>query len=129
MTLVGPVPITPAQVAAVQAMPLVPLPAPVGPTPTGSIPLPSVAMPLAPSGLPALVVNDDISQAGAKPLVTDPKLGWNTSVRLTAPNDGSHTRLASDANEFRIRSNAKWVVLAIVLALVVVALVALIIGT
>jgi hypothetical protein len=83
---------------------------------------------LAPSGLPTLVA-DEPSQAGARPLVTDPKLGWNTSIKLSAANDGSSTRLASDVINYKIHSNTRWVVLAIVLVMVVIALVILIIET
>jgi serine/threonine protein kinase len=83
---------------------------------------------LAPSGLPALV-SDELSQVGARPLVTDPKLGWSTSVKLTAPNDGSHTRLQSDQVNVRLQPNTRWVVLSFVLVLVVAALVILILET
>lgn len=76
------------------------------------------------SGLPRLVPNEDISiisEVGAQPLVNDPKLGWDTAVRLIAPNDGGHTRLPSDPGDYRIRSNTKWVVLLILLVLGVAA--------
>ena len=141
-TLVGPVPLTAAQISVVQAMPAPPSsPAPGSPQPVTQAPIspatrapvthapvpqgPAVSGPLkpvqmAPSGLPPLVANDEISQIGARPLVTDPKLGWNTSVKLAAPHDGSHTRLASDPNNFRLQSNTTWIVLAIVFALFVV---------
>lgn len=68
--------------------------------------------------LPRLVPNEDISEVGAQPLVNDPKLGWNTSVRLHAPNGGSHTRLSNDSASYRIRSNTKWAFLAIVVVIV-----------
>jgi hypothetical protein len=83
---------------------------------------------LAPSGLPALV-SDELSHAGARPLVTDPKLGWSTSVKLSPPNDGSHTRLKSDQVPVRLQSNTRWVVLSFVLVLVVAVLVVLILET
>ena len=83
---------------------------------------------LAPSGLPALVA-DEISQVGARPLVTDPKLGWSTSVKLTPANDGSHTRVQSDQVNIRLQSNTRWVILAIALVLVVAAMVVLIVET
>jgi len=73
------------------------------------------------SGLPALVQNEDMSELGAQPLVTDSRLGWNTSVQLFAPNDGGHTRLPSEGHDFRIRSNTKWILLAIVVVLGVAA--------
>jgi serine/threonine protein kinase len=92
-------------------------------------PAPPVALPRAnsPSGLPQLVVNDEVSQVGStpvsqvgsKPLVNDPKLGWETAVKLVAP-DGGHTRLASEPTDYRLRSNAVWIVLAVMLALAVV---------
>jgi hypothetical protein len=83
---------------------------------------------LAPSGLPALVT-DEPSHIGSRPLVTDPKLGWSTSVKLTAANDGSHTRLQSDQVNVRLQSNTRWVVLSFTLVLVVAALVILILET
>src|SRR5512140_3065851 len=73
------------------------------------------------SGLPALVPNEDMSELGAQPLVTDSRLGWNTSVQLFAPNDGGHTRLPSEGHDFRIRSNTKWILVAIVVVLGVAA--------
>jgi hypothetical protein len=100
------------------------MPAPPG---LAAPPVPPVVV-LAPSGLPALVA-DDISQVGARPLVTDPKLGWNTSIQLMAPTDGSSTRLMSDQVDYRIRSNTRWVILAVVLALVVIAMVIAIVET
>jgi hypothetical protein len=84
------------------------------------------------SGLPPLVPNDDISEAGSRPLVTDPKLGWETHVQLIAPSDGSHTRLArdiTDATDYRIRSNVLWVVVSVIVALVVAAMIILIVET
>ena len=74
-------------------------------------------LPATPTSLPRLVASEEISDVGAQPLVSDPKLGWQTSVRLIAPNDGGHTRLPSDPEEFRIRSNTKWVVLSILIVL------------
>jgi hypothetical protein len=47
------------------------------------------------------------------PPTADPGLG----ARLIAPDRGGHTRLPSDPDEFRIQSNATWVVLSIVLVL------------
>jgi hypothetical protein len=93
--------------------------------------MPSAGMPnrsLAPSGLPALVT-DEVSHIGSRPLVTDPKLGWSTSVKLTAANDGSHTRLQSGQVNVRLQSNTRWVVLSFTLVLVVAALVVLILET
>jgi hypothetical protein len=116
------------------SMPPMPMPSPptlVPPGHTPPVPMSNGQGPgraLAPSGLPTLVV-DEPSQAGARPLVTDPKLGWNTSIKLSAANDGSSTRLASDVINYKIHSNTRWVVLAIALVMVVIALVILIIET
>jgi hypothetical protein len=122
-------------------MPPTPMPMPGGsgastPVPFALAPTLQVApssapnIPVAPSGLPALV-SDDISYVGAKPLVTDPKLGWSTSVNLPSAIDGTSTRLASGQVEidYRIQSNTRWVVLAILLLLVVIAMIVLIIST
>jgi hypothetical protein len=85
---------------------------------------------LAPSGLPALVPDDvGLTGTGSRSLVTDPKLGWSTSVKLTAPNDGSHTRLQSGQVNVRLQSNTRWVVLSVVLVVIVVALIVLILET
>ena len=95
------------------------------------LPMPSASMSnrsMAPSGLPSLVT-DELSHTGSRSLVTDPKLGWSTSVKLTAANDGSHTRLQSDQVNVRLQSNTRWVVLSFVLVLVVAALVVLILET
>jgi hypothetical protein len=102
MTLIGPVPRT-SQLVAAQA-----------PMPTGS-------------GLPALVAHDDISQIGARPRVTDPKLGWETSLHHAAANDGSHTRMASDVVDYRIRSNARWWAVSVLLMLFVIVMIVLIV--
>ena len=85
----------------------------------------AAAPPSPAAGLPALVANDDISQIGARPLVTDPKLGWDTAMHQQAANDGSHTRMASEAVDYQIRSNSWWwwVASVILLAFVIVMLV------
>jgi serine/threonine-protein kinase len=63
---------------------------------------------------PWLVGNEDPGEIGAQPLVGDPELGWETSGRPVA-------RVApSEPDDYRIRSNKKWVVLSIVLVLVLV---------
>jgi eukaryotic-like serine/threonine-protein kinase len=98
----------------------------------GPVPVVSSHPPLTNSGLPPLVASDEISQIGAKPLVTDPKLGWETSVRLTAPNDGGHTRLARDpidVTDYRIRSNAFWVAIGALLVIVVAVLIVIAVVT
>jgi eukaryotic-like serine/threonine-protein kinase len=91
----------------------------------GSPPItPSAPTPVHKSGaLPQLVPPDEISEIGSVPLVNDPKLGWETAVKLTAPNDGSHTRLESEPVEIRIRSNAVWFVVAIMIALAILAVI------
>jgi len=80
-------------------------------------PVAPALLPATPTSLPRLVASDEISDVGAQPLVSDPKLGWQTSVRLIAANDGGHTRLPSEPEDFRIRSNTKWVVLSILIVL------------
>ena len=105
MTLIGPVPVT-SQLAAVAA------------------PAQSTG-----SGLPALVAHDDISQIGARPLVTDPKLGWETTLHQQAANDGSHTRMASEVVDHRIRSNARWWALSVFLVVFVVVMIAVLVQT
>jgi serine/threonine-protein kinase len=140
-TLVGSVPVTPEAAPPIPPMAIPPVMAPPMPMPPVTMPPatippmampmpagPSAPVPLAPSGLPTLGT-DDISQVGAQPLVSDPRLGWNTSVQLSAPTDGSATRLASEQVDVRIQSNTRWVILAILLGLVVVAMLILIIET
>jgi hypothetical protein len=95
--------------------------------------------------LPAM---DDVSEPGARPLIDDPKLGWETSplnqlqeLQETSPQHeppelhGLHqdpqghpigAQLASDGSEHVITSNAWWVALAIVVVLGVAAAVVLI---
>ncbi|HEU4734524.1 MAG TPA: protein kinase [Kofleriaceae bacterium] len=100
----------------------------IGPAPVVLPPPPAVTG----SGLPALVANEDLSDAGARPLVTDPKLGWDTHVQLATPSNGGHTRLAHDPSEmtdYRIRSNALWVVISVLLALVIATMIILVIET
>jgi serine/threonine-protein kinase len=142
-SMMAPAPPMPAPPVAMPpaTMPPTPMPMPGGsgastPVPFALAPTLQVApssaqnIPVAPSGLPALV-SDDISYVGAKPLVTDPKLGWSTSVNLPSAIDGTSTRLASGQVEidYRIQSNTRWVVLAILLLLVVIAMIVLIIST
>jgi hypothetical protein len=79
--------------------------------------VPAVTAPPPGAGLPRLVANEDLSEVGAAPLVDDPKLGWDTFVAPIAPSDGGHTRLPSEPNDYRIRSNTKWIMLVIVLVL------------
>jgi eukaryotic-like serine/threonine-protein kinase len=100
MTLIGPGPMT-SQLAA-------------APAPTSS-------------GLPALVAHDDISQIGARSLVTDPKLGWETTLHQAAATDGSHTRVESEVVDYRIPSNARWWALSVILLVFVVVMIVMIV--
>jgi serine/threonine protein kinase len=90
----------------------------------GSTPIAPIApTPAHNSGLPQLVQSEDISEVGSVPLVNDPKLGWETAVKLVAANDGSHTRIESEPVDYRIRSNAMWFVVAIMIALAILAVI------
>ena len=66
------------------------------------------------------VPGDEISDVGAKPLI-DEKLGWDTSPanrQINASSTGGATRLSTAAaGEYKIKSNTKWLVLAILLVL------------
>ena len=92
-------------------------PAPLRPTPPVTFPAPQT-----------FLAQDDISEAGAKPLIEDAKLGWETSPanrKIDPTNPGGHTRLSTQAAENdKIRSNGKWLVLAILLVLMTGAAVA-----
>jgi eukaryotic-like serine/threonine-protein kinase len=102
-------------------VPLVPAPPVFRPAPmpsSGSIPLPSL---------------DDMSELGAKPLLDDPKLGWETSPgsRMLPQQPSQHdqpigTRLASEGSDYKIKSNVWWLVLALVIVLGVTAAVVVI---
>ncbi len=93
-------------------------------------PLPSSAPPrMSPSGLdgspmqpwtPLPLPSDELSDHGASPLVTDPVLGWTTSVtnRAMGSESGGFTRLQSDGIDYRIRSRSGVVILVVVLVLV-----------
>jgi serine/threonine protein kinase len=69
---------------------------------------------------PPIVPNQEISDVGAHPLVDDPRLGWSTNVanKLHNPTGGS-TRLSSDVSQdnYRIKSNTGWILLAVFLLL------------
>jgi serine/threonine-protein kinase len=69
---------------------------------------------------PWLVGNEDPGEIGAQPLVGDPELGPETSGRPVA------SVARSEPDDYRIRSNTKWVVLSIVLVLGVAAGVAVV---
>ena len=67
-------------------------------------------------------IGDEISEVGARPLVDDMKLGWDTSVSNKAMGkSGSATRLSSEIaeSEYRIKSDTGWLIFAIVLLLCV----------
>ncbi len=69
--------------------------------------------------------HDELSVHGAVPLLDDPKLGWTTNNVAAEPlpvtRPGAGTRLDSvpgtSGNDYRIRSNGKWIILAIFLVL------------
>ncbi|HEU0030384.1 MAG TPA: serine/threonine-protein kinase [Kofleriaceae bacterium] len=66
-------------------------------------------------------LGDELSDAGAAPLVSDPKLGWDTSVnnRVMQPAAPAGTRLSSDIaeSEYKLKSHRGWLIFAIVLIL------------
>ena len=67
----------------------------------------------------SLIPTDELSEAGAQPLVTDPKLGWETNPanRRVHPHEGSGARLQSDPAIPQTRSNKIWWLLALFLVL------------
>ena len=74
----------------------------------------------APVGPPQTFMNEEISEIGAQPLIEDSKLGWETSPanKLIEPGrPGGSTRLSTHAEEYKIRSNKRWLVVAILLVL------------
>ena len=98
-------------------------PPPIRRTPPVSFPAAAVDSPqtfLAPEG--------EISEIGAKPLIEDPKLGWETSPemkKLTPLAPSAGTRLSTQATEdYKIRSGRRWLVVAILLVLLTGAAVA-----
>jgi hypothetical protein len=83
------------------------------------LPPPIAPQPYLPNN-PPLIPSQEISDVGARPLVDDPKLGWQTDVANQLQNPGgSSTRLQSDpaADNFRIKSNTGWILLAVFLLL------------
>jgi serine/threonine protein kinase len=79
---------------------------------------------VAPVGPPQtfLVPDSEVSEVGAKPLIDDAKLGWETSPSNkkieAAVNHAGATRLSTQASEdYKIRSNTRWLVFAILLVL------------
>ncbi len=73
-----------------------------------------------PADNPPLIPNQEVSDVGARPLVDDPRLGWSTNVgnKLQSPTGGA-TRLSSDVSQdhVNIKSNAGWILLAVLLLL------------
>jgi serine/threonine protein kinase len=63
--------------------------------------------------------HDEVSNIGARPLVDDPKLGWQTNVGNQLQNQprGGATRLGSEVADYRIKSNTGWILLAVFLIL------------
>jgi serine/threonine protein kinase len=68
---------------------------------------------------PALSPTDELGKAGAKPLVSDPKLGFETSPanRRDQPHEGSGARLQTEPVSEKIISTKIWWLLALVLVL------------
>jgi len=68
---------------------------------------------------PVQILVPEESDPGARPLVEDPKLGWDTSPsnRLMVQAPPAGTRLASDPQDYKLGSSTKWLVLAILLVL------------
>ena len=78
--------------------------------------------------MPELAAPDEVSDLGARPLVDDPKLGWETSLqdRSRLPDQPAGTRLPSEGDVIRLGSNVWWLVLALVIVLGVAAAVVVI---
>jgi len=79
-------------------------------------------MPPQPQQQPGRLITqlDEVSNAGATPLVDDPKLGWQTNVGnqlQNQPRGGGATRLKSEVADYRIKSNTGWILLALLLLL------------
>jgi len=55
------------------------------------------------------------SEPGARPLVDDPKLGWDTAVqRSIAPGTGARIETNPAADQYKVRGNRRWLWVAIV---------------
>jgi serine/threonine-protein kinase len=82
-------------------------------------------VPVRPQGVPRPLIqtpSEPISNVGAKPLVDDAKLGWDTNVhnQLQAPSvRAAGTRLPSEVADYKIESSRGWLIVAIVLLLAV----------
>ncbi len=69
---------------------------------------------------PSLVGSEEMSEAGAKPLVDDPRLGWSTNVNqqiTPAPGAAGGTSMGGDAGNYNVRSYRGWILLVVLLAL------------
>jgi serine/threonine protein kinase len=106
-----------------------------GPTPFDRVtPTATPIPPEVPTSIPisAIVQADEISEVGAEPLVSDPKLGWDTSVsnRRGDVIEGGATRVGSVPPDYKIKSQNGWLIVAILLVLGVAgAVVAIMIGS
>jgi serine/threonine-protein kinase len=92
-------------------------------------PLPGMALPgMAPPGmaLPGMLPQvqplvPEESNPGARPLVDDPKLGWETSPSNRLMSHGAPpaagTRLPSEPRDYRIGSSQRWLLIAVLLVL------------
>jgi serine/threonine protein kinase len=84
-------------------------------------PTPSSPSPIVPTSIPieSIVQVDEISEVGAQPLVSDPKLGWDTSVsnRRGDVIEGGATRVGTSSPEYEIRRGNRWLIFAILLVL------------
>jgi len=85
---------------------------------------PPMVRPATPVARHVLAASEPISEVGAKPLVDDPKLGWQTSSdqQAVAP-----TRTSDDPEDYKIEGSNGWLIVAIVLVLAVGASVAAIV--
>ena len=103
-----------------------------GPTPYDRLTPSTPSPPIVPTSIPisSIVQIDEISEVGAEPLVSDPKLGWDTSVsnRRGDVIEGGATRVGTVPSE-STRSSNRWLIFAILLVLGVAgAVVALTVG-
>ena len=58
------------------------------------------------------------SEPGARPLVSDEKLGWSTGIKPVMRPDGSATRVPTTIpSDYKIRSNRGWIILVVCMAL------------
>jgi eukaryotic-like serine/threonine-protein kinase len=69
--------------------------------------------------MPELPASDEVSELGARPLVDDPKLGWETSLsdRSKPSEQPAGTRMPSEGEGTQRGTSAWWLVLALMLVL------------